>query len=511
LRAIEPATLAGNDLERLELTAFRSITLAAILLAGMTGAAFAAKTDVTIGMQLEPPNLDPTASAAAAIDEVVYANVFEGLTRIGPDGEVLPALAQAWEISADGLVYTFHLASGVTFHDGTTFDAEDVKFSLNRARADDSTNAQKALFTDIVSVDIVDPATVRVTLDHPLASFLFNLGWGDAVIVAPESAADNATHPIGTGPFRFADWVKGDHVDLVRYPDYWQAPAKLDNATFKFISDPTAAFAAMMAGDIDAFPNFPAPETLAQFKTDPRFRVVVGLTEGETIMAMNNGKAPFDDLRVRRAMSYAVDRQAVIDGAMFGYGAPIGSHYSPADAGYIDLTGLYPHDPAKAKALLADAGYPDGFAVTLKLPPTTYARRGGEIIADQLKAVGVKVQIVNVEWAQWLSDVFTDKDFDLTIISHTEPADIGIYARDDYYFDYHSEVFKRIMHDLDLATDPTKRMELLADAQQRIAKDAVNVFLFEFAKLGVWNAKLKGLWTNEPMQSNDLTGVFWEE
>ncbi len=488
-----------------------SIVSAAVVFFGLATAAFAQRTDVVIGMQLEPPNLDPTAGAAGAIDEVVYANVFEGLTRIGSDGGVHPDLARSWDISSDGRVYTFHLATGVTFHDGTAFDASDVKFSLDRARAPDSTNAQKALFEDIDSVAVVDPATVRVTLAHPLGDFLFNMAWGDAVIVAPESAATNATHPVGTGPFKFADWVQGDHVDLVRNPDYWGTPVRLEKATFKFISDPTAAFAAMEAGDLDAYPVFPAPENLAQFKSDPRFAVVIGSTEGETIMAMNNGRKPFDDIRVRRAMSYAIDRQAIIDGAMFGYGTPIGSHFSPADPGYIDLTGLYPHDPDRARALLADAGYPNGFKVTLKLPPPSYARRGGEIIADQLKAIGVDAQIINVEWAQWLSDVFKNKDYDLTIVSHTEPADIGIYARDDYYFDYHSDAFKKIMADYELTTDPEKRLALLGDAQRQIAEDAVNVFLFELAKTGVWNARLKGLWANAPIQANDLTGVYWQE
>ena len=172
---------------------------------------------------------------------------------------------------------------------------------------------------------------------------------------------------------------------------------------------------------------------------------------------------------------------------------------------------MYPYDPAKAKELLREAGYPDGFTVTLKLPPPSYARRGGEIVAQELKAVGVTANIVNVEWAQWLSDVFKQKDYDLTIISHTEPADIGIYARDDYYFDYHSDAFKKIMNELNLATDPAKRLELLKAAQEQIAKDAVNVFLFELPALDVWNAKLKGMWINAPIQAIDVTKVYWED
>lgn len=492
--------------------AIGSAALAALLLAGVApGAALAARTDINVGMVLEPPNLDPTAGAAAAIDEVVYANVFEGLTRIGPDGSVLPALAESWDISDDGLTYTFHLHDGVTFHDGSAMDAEDVKFSLDRARAEDSTNAQKALFAAIDTVEVVDPTTVKVTLSHPEGNFLFNMGWGDAVIVAPETAADNATNPVGTGPFKFVDWVKGDHVELMKNPDYWGEPVQLEKATFKFISDPTAAFAAMMAEDVDAFPNFPAPETLSQFEGDARFEVVIGSTEGETILAMNNGKPPFDDIKVRQAVSHAIDRQAIIDGAMFGYGTPIGTHFAPHNPAYVDLTDMYPYDPEKAKALLAEAGHGDGLTVSLKLPPPSYARRGGEIIQQQLAAIGVTAEIENLEWAQWLEGPFKARDYDLTIVSHTEPMDIGIYARDDYYFDYHSDAFKAIMEELNNTTDPAKRAELLGDAQRQISEDAVNVFLFELAKNGVWNAKLNGLWANSPVQANDLTGVSWED
>ncbi len=475
------------------------------------GTALAARDTMTMGMVLEPPHLDPTAGAAAAIDEVVYANIFEGLTRIDRNARVQPALAGSWEISDDGTVYTFHLHEGVTFHDGSTMDSADVKFSLERAMAPDSVNAQKGLFEPIARVETPDPLTVVVTLKRPTGDFLFNMGWGDAVIVAPESAATNKTEPVGTGPFRFVRWVKGDRVEIARNPHYWGRPVKLSAATFKFISDPAAATAAMLAGDVDAFANFPAPEALGQFKNDPRFKVVIGTTEGETILAINNGRKPFDDIRVRRALSHAVDRQAVIDGAMFGYGTPIGSHFAPHHPAYVDLTGLYPYDPEKARELLAEAGYPNGFRVTIKLPPPSYARRGGEIIASQLKKVGIEAELIPIEWAQWLEQVFRGKDYDLTIVSHTEPMDIGIYARDDYYFNYHNPAFKKLMKELSATMDEAKRTELLKKAQRMIAEDAVNVFLFQLAKHGVWNAKLRGLWENSPIQANDLTEVYWED
>ena len=195
-------------------------------------------------------SLDPTSAAAGAIDSVLYSNVFEGLTRFDSDGAVIPGLAKSWKISEDGLTYTFTLNDGVTFHDGTTMDAEDVKFTLDRINADDSANAQKALYSAISDVTVVDPLTVKVTLSEPNGNMLFNLAWGDAVIVAPESVEGIKQTPVGTGAFKFDSWTQGDKIEISRFDDYWGTPAKLSKATFKFISDPTAAFSAMMAEDL---------------------------------------------------------------------------------------------------------------------------------------------------------------------------------------------------------------------------------------------------------------------
>lgn len=475
-----------------------------------TTAAFA-QDSITVAIQLEPPNLDPTGGAAQAIDSVLYANVFEGLTRFDADGAIIRGLAQSWEISEDGTVYTFNLAAGVTFHDGTTMDAEDVKFSLDRARAEESTNAQKGLFDGIVDVTVIDPLVVQVTLEQPNGNFLFNMAWGDAVIVAEESIADIASNPIGTGPFTFTDWVQGDRIELTRNDDYWGPAPALESATFRFISDPTAAFAAVMAEDVDAFIGFPAPENLPQFEADPRFQVLVGNTEGETILSTNNKMPPFDNVLVRQALAHAIDRQAIIDGAMFGLGTPIGTHFAPHNPAYLDLTDRSPFDPDRARELLAEAGFADGFTTTLKLPPPSYARRGGEIIAAQLRDVGIETEITNLEWAQWIEEVFTNKDFGLSIVSHTEPMDIGIYANPDYYFQYDNPTFQALMEELNATTNPAARNTLMNEAQTIIADDYVNGYLFQLAVATVAQADLQGLWVNQPTAAVDLTGVSWAD
>ncbi len=485
------------------------LRISAAALALTSGAAAAAQSDLTVALQLEPPHLDPTSAAAGAIDSVLYSNVFEGLTRFASDGSIIPGLAKSWEISEDGTSYTFHLNAGVTFHDGSSMDAEDVKFSLDRARGEDSTNAQKALFAGITDVSVVDPLTVKISLDAANGSFLFNMAWGDAVIVAPETIENIKTNPVGTGAFQFSNWVQGDRIELTRNADYWGTPAALESATFKFISDPTAGFAAMMAEDVDAFVNFPAPENLPQFEADPRFQVIVGSTEGETILSTNNKMPPLDNVKVRKAIAHAIDRQAIIDGAMFGVGTPIGTHFAPHHPDYLDLTANSAYDPDLAKQLLAEAGFENGFETTLKLPPPSYARRGGEIIAAQLRAVGIQTEISNLEWAQWLEQVFRGKDYGLTIISHTEPMDIGIYARPNYYFQYDNPAFQTLMNDLRSESDPATRSAMLQNAQTIISEDYVNGFLFELAVPTVANAKIRGLWENAPTQATDLTGVSW--
>lgn len=466
---------------------------------------------VRVAIQLEPPVLDPSAGAAAPISEVVYGNIFEGLVQLGEDGEAQPRLAHAWEISLDGLHYTFQLRPGVRFHDGQPFDASVAKFALDRARARDAINPMKAALAPIADIEVLGPLTLRVNLTRRTGSFLQTLGSGALVMVAPHSAASNRTRPIGTGPFRFVEWRRGDAVVLQRHAAYWGTPANLKQVVFKFIGDPTAAYAAVMAGDIDLFSNFPAPENLAQFQADPRFALRIGVSEGETILAINQRQGPLSQLAVRQALAHAIDRQALIDGAMFGYGQAIGSHFPPGHAAYVDLTGRYPLDLARARQLLAQAGYPAGFAVTMKLPPTPYARRCGEILAAQLARIGIRVRIENIEWAQWIDQVFTRHDFDLSVVVHAEPLDYDIYGRDDYYFGYRSMAFKALLQRLDEHSDAASRRPILQAIQRQLSEDAVNGFLFQYPSLAVRNVHLQGLPARSVVGAVELSRVYYDD
>ena len=465
---------------------------------------------VIIGVQLEPPILDPTASPAAAISECLYGNVYEGLVQFARDGSVLPSLAESWDISTDGMTYVFHLRRDVRFHDGSRFDAAAAKFSLDRVIDAKSVNAQRSQLRAIVSVEAPDPYTLRLRLSRRSGGLLQSLALGAFVMVSPQSAAANALSPVGTGPYRFANWRRGDSLTLVRNRDFRGPPPAIDEVTFKFIAEPTAAFAALMAGDVDAFANYPAPESFGQFAADPRFAVLNGTTEMEVVLGLNERVVPLRDLRVRRAISYALDRRAIIDGAMFGYGTPIGSHFPPSNPAYVDLTGLYPHDLAKAKALLADAGYARGLTLSLKLPPPSYARRGGEIVAAQLAQAGIHVEIENLEWAQWLDQVYTRHDFGMSIVGHAEPLDYDIYAREGYYFGYVNAEFNALIAALDDSVDARERRELLGRIQRKLAEDAVNGFLFQYPRLVVWNKHLVGVGFDNVLDTIDMGHAYYQ-
>jgi len=469
------------------------------------------KSEIAIGMQQEPTSLDPTIDATASIDGMLAHNVFEALTSVTEQGEVVPDLARSWTISDDGLTYAFDLETGVTFHDGTSFGAEDVKFSFDRAMAADSVNPSKGIFEPISAVTVIDPDTVELKLSRPDAFLLFNLAQGDASIVASESAETNKTNPIGTGPYRFDAWTRGDRLSLVKYPQYRDAAdVQIEKVTFRFISDAAAASAALLSDELDAFPGFPAPELLPQFEADPRFDVEVGSTEGEVILAMNNSRAPFTDIRVRRAISHAIDRKAIIDGAMYGQATPIGSFYPPHGKAYVDLTGTYPHDVAKAKELLKEAVVAEGTTLTLRVPPFPYATRSAEIIQAELAEIGLAVKVENVEWGFWLDEIYKKLNYDMTIIAHTSPNDMGNFARGkSYFYGYDNPEFTALWDRIKTESDPDKRDELLRQGQKLLTEDAVHGFLFQLPKLGVTRKELSGFWKSSPVLFQPLAEVKW--
>ena len=471
----------------------------------------ARKDSAVLAMTLEPTGLDPTAGAASAIAEITLYNIFETLTKITSDNRTTPLLAESWTVSPDLKTWSFKLRQGVTFQNGEAFNAASVKFSFERAVDKTSVNKDKATFANMERIDTPDAHTVVLNLKNGDPDLLFKLGQATAIMVEPKSAAGNNTQPTGTGPYQLDNWSKGSAVTLTRWGGHRQAKdVKLRRVTMRFISDPAAQVAALLSGDVDVFPRVSAARSLKAFETNKKFQVLVGGSRAKTILAINNKRKPLDNVLVRRAIAHAIDRKLVIEGAADGFGVPIGSYLVPGTPGYVDLTGMNGFDLAKARALLHQAGVALPLELTMKLPPTPYARQGGEVIAAQLAKAGINVRQENVEWAQWLSGVYGQKAYDLTIISHVEPLDFGNFARPNYYWGYESAEFNALWAKVQATIKPEERNKLMGQAQELVARDAVAAYLYQPTWITVANARLKGLWKDMPLFVNDLSALSWQ-
>ncbi len=465
---------------------------------------------LVVQVPAEPPGLDLTASPASAIAAVVHYNVQECLVKVDRRGRLVPWLAERWK-TTDDLTYTFSLKRGVRFHNGRELRGADVKFALERAANPETGHPYSKRYRNIAAVRAVDDHTVSVTLAKPDASFLWTLALQGSVIYPEEAVASLKSAPVGTGPFVVAEWVRGDRIVLTRNPNYHVPglPA-LDRVTYRFIADPNSALAALKAGDIDVSAFGLPPEHVPELQKDPRFRVIIGDSTNDVVLAMNNSRKPYADARVRRAITHAIDKDAVLKGAMFGLGRVLGSNVDPLNPYFVDLAGAMPHDPARARRLLAEAGYPNGFDAVLRVSPQYYYTvRTAEVLAAQLEKVGIRVRIEQIEWAQWLSRVWKEADYDLTIIGHAEPWDIDNYANPNYYFRYDSPQFQRLFAESAVTPDGPKRRALFVQMQHRLVEDAPVVWLYMHPRLAVVKRGVQGIWKDMPIPSMDLSEVSW--
>jgi peptide/nickel transport system substrate-binding protein len=465
---------------------------------------------VTVSIVADPPGWDPTRSTSAEIARVMYNNVFEGLTTIAQDGTIQPRLAESWTTSEDGLTWTFKIREGVKFHDGTDLTLEDITAAFARVKDPDSGFTNPDYFANVESVTAGEGNTVVFTLTAPSSGLLYNLARPDSIIFPAAKADTQGTEPIGTGPFTFADYVVGSEVRLEKFADYYvEGVPLLDAAVFKIIPDANATFAALQAGDIDMIGVSVTPEVAQQVESDPNLKLVnEGSSTAEITMALNNTNEILSNPLVRQAITHAIDKETIVQGAFNGLGVVIGSHTTPAEPYHVDVN-PYPYDPERARELLAEAGYPDGF--TLRFEATAeypLERRAAEVIAQQLSEVGITADLQIIDFSTWLERIFFGGDYDMTIIGHAEPRDISNYGNPDYYYKYNNPRIAEILTQIEATPDEPGQIELYKEIATIIANDAVNVWVYAPSNLVAARSDVYGFWTNAPTVTIDMTGVY---
>jgi len=475
---------------------------------GQAGPADGPRRDLVVAVGAEPINLDFTTTSGAAIPQLLLNNVYETLVKIGQDGQLEPLLAESWEISADRLVYDFQLRPGVTFSDGRPFTANDVVASFNRTQTD-WLNAIAGGMAIIESTEAVDDLHVRVTLSRPSNQWLYLLGTPAGAIFPAELDFDLATTAVGTGPFRVENVSPGQHIVLAGRPDYWGGAPALDRVTVRYLLDTTAAVNAFRAGEIDMMVNLASGDQTRELEGDLRFQVLAGTSTGDVLWSFNNRRAPFDDVRVRQAFAYAIDRDAILESVAAGYGTLVGAMVTPQDPFFEDLANEYPYNPERARELLAEAGVTD-LSVSFDIPNLPYAVTAAEVIQSYLTQVGVRSTINILEFpAVWLEQVFRNHDFDMSIIMHSEAWDLlTVFGSPDYYVGYDNP---EIAAQAALA-DQGSPEEWVAGMQtlvRQIVADVPAVVLYLAPRLTVADVNLTGIQANGVTESLDLTQIRW--
>ncbi|MBM7787502.1 ABC transporter substrate-binding protein [Tenggerimyces flavus] len=461
--------------------------------------------ELTVGLIAEPASLDFTRNDGAAIPQALLLNVYEGLVKLDANGKIVPLLAKGYTVSDDRRTYTFTLREGAKFSNDAPFTAEDAAFSINRVKTDWTVSLKAGM--DVVDTAVAtNPTTLQVTLKQPSNSWLFRMTTRIGAMFSRTGINDLATKPIGTGPYTMKSWKRGDVMTLAANPDYWGTKPPTETVSLKYFKDPTAMNNALLTGSIDVVSSVQAPDSLGQFKDTSKFQIIEGTTNGEVVMSFNDGKAPFTDKRVRQAICYAIDRQAVIDTAWAGHGELIGSMVPPTDPWYEDLSKLYPYDPEKAKTLLAQAGTPK-LTLRFRIPNLPYAVAAAQVVKSQLADVGITAQIDVLEFpARWLSEVFTNADYDMSMIAHVEPRDIASWANPKYYWRYDNKQVQKLLAEADSGTEE-EQVAKTKQAARILAEDAAADWLFLFPNLIAAKVGVKGLPKNVISEAFDLTAV----
>lgn len=487
-----------------------AVMATALSLAGCTTAGSPSSSaelhTLSVGATLEPASMDPWHDTAASIPQVLLYNVYETLVKVDSEGQLKPLLAQAWEVSADRITYTFHLNPAAKFASGTPVDAAAVVANIERIKADaklsETLRAQAAV---IAGATALDSRQVQIKLTKPSVMWLYDMTSTLGMILDPASTVALKGATAGSGPYVFKEHDKGQSVTLTANVGYWGTPSRFDEVEFRYFLDPNAMNASMLSGDLDVISNLQAPDALSQFSDTTRFTTIKGTTNGEVVLGLNHKRKSLSELKVRQALTMAINRKELMDTVWGGQGTLIGSMAVPTDPWFEDLSGANAYNPAKAKALLKEAGYADGLTLKMRVPVVPYAVKSAQFVASQLRDVGVKVKVEELDFGRWITEVFTNGDYDLTMVAHVEPRDLGKFANSKYYWNYNSAKYQQLYAAADASGEQASaKMKV---ALRYLADDCAAIWLFALPNLVIAKSGVSGVPANAATLSFDLTTI----
>ncbi len=460
--------------------------------------------DFVFGIATEVTNFDPF-TVVTADAKGIYFNIYEGLVKTSPEGDFVPAVADSAEMSEDAATYTFHLREGVKFHNGNEVTMEDVTSSIQRA-----IDGGIAGYANIASFEPVDERTLEIKLTNPDTGFLAYM----TTAIVPKDAQDLALAPIGTGPFKFTEYAEQDHVTLEKFEEYWGEKAHLDKVTVKFIAGSSEQLIDFQAGTIDAFEG--AAGLTEQLDKDS---IVMHTRNSNSVqlLALNNKVEPFTDVRVRQALCYAVDAQEIIDIVNYGYGVKAGSPVIPGLSKYYNeaTTDAYAPDVEKAKELLKEAGYENGFTFKITVPSNYQVHvDSAQVIVNQMERIGVKAEIQLVDWATWLESTYKGRQYEATLVSVDgsiayPTAFLSRYVSDasNNFVNFNSEAYDAKYKEAVAETDDEKKVALFKEAQQILSDEAASVYIQDMASISVYNKGFDGF-CSYPLYANDFSAIY---
>ncbi len=482
----------------------RTLLLVALLPLGLA-------QELTLAASAQPDTLDPQATAATSSFQT-SKSLYDTLVEVNPSGEIVPALAESWEVSEDGLSLSFTLREGVTFHDGTPFDSADVQTTLERITAEETASPKASEFEAIAGIDAPDPQTVVLTLSQPSPALLATLasGWG-AVLPSEKIASghDFGNEPVGTGPFTLEEWVRDSYLRLTRFEDYYQGAASLESVTIRFVPDSAVQLQGLLTGDFDVIDTVAAADYPA-VEGNPDLELVREPSGLVLVAALNNRRPYLDDARVRQALNYAVDKETVLEVA-YGGGTPVGAFMEWGSPWYPEGLEAYPYDPERAQALLAEAGVPDDWTLDIALPQPYQAHiQAGQIVQDMLSQVGVESDIRIVEWGVWLGEIYGGaRDFDVTVVGHTGKLDPtgrldGYGDLEENYVGYDDPEVVGALEEAAQTSDPEARSVLYDEVLMQMQGDAPFLYFGTPFRTYARRENVEGFWITPLLDTFDF-------